>query len=247
MNGSVFIQYWLIGYFANDTQFAGSCPNGAQHYDNGSYQGTTVVHQYDCFWNGPSKPTPVYSTADLAGLAISGLAGTYDQVALYTDVGGELVSIAANPTTVLNLSEWWTSAEFNVFGPGSGVGGGLELRHVDGRSARDGRRRQQPDPADVHGEQLHGEINNLDRGAGVVLHDSGGRILGFSSRRATCRGRRHALLVSRRSEKAPVTLRDSRSSANIGTSMTSEAAGRPWLRARGCDSRRPRTRARACT
>jgi hypothetical protein len=122
LNGGIFIQYWLINYFATAQAAAAGCPNNYGSYDNGYYQGNTIVHEYDCYWNSQyTAPTPVFGTADLPGLALSAYAGgTYDQVTMYTDGGGEYLTMAASPTSVLNLDQWWTSAEFNVFGPGGG-------------------------------------------------------------------------------------------------------------------------------
>ena len=117
--GTVFIQYWLINYFAAAPTGTQSCPPGFTFDDNGYYVGTTIAHEYDCFATGSgSAGAPYYTAADLADVALSGSAGNTDQVVLYH--GGQAVAYTAPESSVLGLYQWWQSAEFNVFGPGEG-------------------------------------------------------------------------------------------------------------------------------
>jgi len=116
--GQLFIQYWLINYFTT-AQSGNPCPSGYNYYDNGYYQGTTVVHEYDCWSNGSgSVGAPYYTAEQLGGIALAGSAGSTDQATLFFN--NEVVTYTAPEGSVLNLNQWWQNAEFNVFGPGGG-------------------------------------------------------------------------------------------------------------------------------
>lgn len=120
LGSQLFIQYWLINYFATAAQSnALTCPDGFAPYDNGYYLGTTVDHQYDCYTSASSAASlPVYGASQLVGLRLSGSAGPAgNQVTLYDGVNQ--VATVSSPSQ-LSLSTWWESAEFNVFGPGVG-------------------------------------------------------------------------------------------------------------------------------
>jgi hypothetical protein len=93
----VFIEYWLLG-------FGSTCP-GSPWISDGSN---------NCFFNTPSTNVPPQTIADLASLILTATtANGQDQVVLTTASGPPLA--LSNPS-VLNLSQFWNSAEFNVFG-----------------------------------------------------------------------------------------------------------------------------------
>lgn len=154
---SLFIQYWLIGYSATASY---TCPNGGWQYDNGYYVGTTVQHQYDCYWNSPyASPAPaVYGGTDLADLSLGSWSfSSGDGVMLYYD--GTVTTFTAEDPPVLGLWTWWRSAEFNVFGPG---GGSAAVFNVGTTMAV----QQEIDPTTATptctGASYTGEINNLN-------------------------------------------------------------------------------------
>jgi hypothetical protein len=119
-DGEIYIQYWLINYFATAPASPSQCPNGSIYYDNGYYVGTTVQHQYDCYFNSPTAtPTPkVYGGTDLADLYLSAYAGSDDGILLY--YAGTMAAYTPGTPSMLGLDTWWRTAEFNVFGPGDG-------------------------------------------------------------------------------------------------------------------------------
>ena len=96
--GVAFIQYWLIAYNA-------TCPNGW------NTAGT------DCWRNGAnSVSVPSQVIGNLANLSLRGLANTTgSQDEIIMAVGSTLYT-ATNPASMLNLYQFWTEAEFNIFG-----------------------------------------------------------------------------------------------------------------------------------
>jgi hypothetical protein len=101
----VYIQYWLVG--------AQSCPPPPwMYFPGGPGEGS------GCYFSSPMTPVPVtgVTIVDLGGLILMGTAddGT-DTVALFGAPSGTAFATAQD--SVLNLQDYWTAAEFNVFGP----------------------------------------------------------------------------------------------------------------------------------
>lgn len=94
----VFMEYWLIG-------FGSPCPAGSWISDGVG----------DCWFNGPATAVPVQTVADLAGLTLTATAtmGGQDTAVVGTS-GGTLSAVGLD--SVLNLAQFWNTAEFNVFG-----------------------------------------------------------------------------------------------------------------------------------
>jgi hypothetical protein len=103
--GSAYIQYWLLDY-------GEGCPPGFLGYvDQG---------HLDCVTNSlDAASVPQQDITNLANLSITGFASSGGFDGLLMQVGSTLyvVSILDN---VLDLAPKWTTAEFNVFGDGSG-------------------------------------------------------------------------------------------------------------------------------
>jgi hypothetical protein len=95
-SGSVFMQYWLVG-------FGTPCPAG------------WMTNPAGCFKNSTATSVPVQPLTNFANLTLSGSAanGASDSVTLST--GTNMYSASANDN-VVNLSAGWQIAEFNVVG-----------------------------------------------------------------------------------------------------------------------------------
>ena len=96
--GDLFMQYWLVNY-------GKTCPSGWMAYGDDCYKNSSVI----------SVPTPALSS--LASLVLTGAAGTTDTVTM-SDGTGTLYTVSQ--ASALDLNQWWSAAEFNVFGPGGG-------------------------------------------------------------------------------------------------------------------------------
>jgi hypothetical protein len=120
IGGQLFMQYWLIDYFATAPAAGVTCPAGFNFYDNGYYEGTTVIHQYDCYVSSKSAANvPSFPATELQDVSMAAdVFGGADQATLY--YLGEVMAITPPEGSVLHADQWWTSAEFNVFGPGYG-------------------------------------------------------------------------------------------------------------------------------
>jgi len=97
----LFIQYWLLNHPSN-------CPSGYTYYaGNPGLPG--------CYMNSAAASVPIQPLNNLSALTLTGTAvsGGLDQLTLST--GTSLYSTYGEDT-VLNASNGWTSAEFNVFG-----------------------------------------------------------------------------------------------------------------------------------
>jgi hypothetical protein len=96
----VFIEYWLIGYGA-------TCPPGPW--------GHPPMDNSDCFYNGPATGVPTQTLADLASLTFTGTATSGGQdTAVLATTSGPLHAVGND--SVLNLANYWNTAEFNIFG-----------------------------------------------------------------------------------------------------------------------------------
>ena len=96
--GVVFMQYWLLNY--------GNCPQG---WDQ---------RGANCFTNSSAAAVPAQSLADLAQLTLTGQASAGTDTVILTTGSGPITAV--NQDSVLNLSLGWFTAEFNIFGDGSG-------------------------------------------------------------------------------------------------------------------------------
>jgi hypothetical protein len=119
--GSFVMQYWLINYGTetNQTCPAGPGPAGGwTFYDNANTCVTPVKHQYDCYGNGPSTASPnAISSINQLGqmsLVTTASAGGNDTAKLF--LSGVLAAGISNDDNIVNLAQFWTIAEFNVFG-----------------------------------------------------------------------------------------------------------------------------------
>lgn len=136
----VFIQYWLLDY-------KNPCPSGWTSSGN------------DCFANSAGAASiPDQPLSNLANLRLTGTAGSSDSVTMSVGTG-TLYSVSQ--ASVLNLSQQWSTAEFNVFGNGNGAEvsfnpGSTVVVHTLTSSAS-GTRHQ---PSDS-GQSFTGETNNL--------------------------------------------------------------------------------------
>jgi hypothetical protein len=101
-----FIQYWLVNWGTT------TCPGQAPWQQQGS----------DCVINVPSNPTTygAISASSLAGVTLTAHAGQgagdLDSVMVVTPNGNAQATATAN---YLNLAQYWSAAEFNVFGYGN--------------------------------------------------------------------------------------------------------------------------------
>lgn len=124
--GSFVMQYWLINYGTETNQ---TCPTvgpspagGWTFYDNVNTCVNPPVHQYDCYGNGPSTGSPdaISSINELGQMSMvtTASAGGEDTAKLFSS--GVKAAAIKNDDNIVNLSQFWTIAEFNVFGNGGG-------------------------------------------------------------------------------------------------------------------------------
>ncbi len=94
------MEYWLLGYGGT------TCPPG---------QPWIVAGGGNCVFNGPTTYVAPQTVADLAGLVMTATtsASGQDTVALATTSGN---LFATGQDSVLDLAQFWNTAEFNVFG-----------------------------------------------------------------------------------------------------------------------------------
>jgi hypothetical protein len=97
-----FMQYWLLNY--------GTCPAGWTNSPAGSS---------NCYFNSKfSHPIAPQTIANLAHLSLLGIAASQGtDTVMASTTGGNLYAYGQD--SVLNLSQGWQAAEFNVFGLGS--------------------------------------------------------------------------------------------------------------------------------
>src|SRR4029077_17263298 len=121
--GSVVMQYWLINYGTETNQ---TCPavggpfGGWTFYDNVNTCVNPPKHQYDCYGNGAStaSPSALASINQLGQISmvttVDGSAGGQDTLKVF--LPGAPAAAISNDDNIVNLSQFWTIAEFNVFG-----------------------------------------------------------------------------------------------------------------------------------
>ena len=99
--GGAFMQYWLLNY-------GPTCPSG------------WIASSGSCFRNSSIMPVPAQTVAALQSLSLTGMANSagLDTVILST---GTTLYRASGQDSVLNLSQGWTQAEFNIFGDGGSI------------------------------------------------------------------------------------------------------------------------------
>jgi hypothetical protein len=107
---TVYIDYWLLGYYST----YGQCPTlGLVNWNN--YANT------DCWANTLYASTGSQSPANLGSYSLLGgtvVSGSYDDNVQFCNSSNCYSYVL--PGTVLNLASGWVQAEFNVFGAGNG-------------------------------------------------------------------------------------------------------------------------------
>jgi hypothetical protein len=94
-----FIQYWLLDY-------GSACPSNWRSDNEG-----------DCYRNSAAVSVPTLSAANLAKATLTGATGSTDTVT-FTEDGSALYK--TSQANLVDLSQYWTDAEFNIFGNGGG-------------------------------------------------------------------------------------------------------------------------------
>lgn len=110
--------YWLLGYY----QTYGFCPGVSIPGGNLETPGTWSDDGGSCLAWGPAYGLQGFGIGNLGQIVLNGYTnwpGGFDVVQLCFD-GETPCSIAAAPTAVLDLNQYWTQTEFNVFGLGGG-------------------------------------------------------------------------------------------------------------------------------
>ena len=101
-SGGLLIEYWLIHY-------GNACPPG------------WTSSPPSCFKNSMTMPVPVQPLANLPNITVTGAvdaAGNTDTATLWT---GANMYVATGNDDVVDLSQAWNVAEYNVFGDGGGT------------------------------------------------------------------------------------------------------------------------------
>lgn len=114
---TIFIQYWLFNYAAKN---GGNCPN------TGPPSGSSwMVSQNDCYANSQAVTVPKQSVLNLANISFMAMImpssdqTNLDQL-LFCDQTAMKCMIVSVTDKVVNLSQNWNTAEFNIFGSGDG-------------------------------------------------------------------------------------------------------------------------------
>lgn len=99
----VFMQYWLINWGT-------TCSSGWKTFT----QNGTI----DCWKNSSAASVPGQSFINLPYLTLTGAAAGGTDTAMLGTSSGDLSAVGQD--SALNLEQYWTDAEFNVFGDGNG-------------------------------------------------------------------------------------------------------------------------------
>ncbi|HEY1917431.1 MAG TPA: hypothetical protein VGH27_17835 [Streptosporangiaceae bacterium] len=101
--GFIFMQYWLIDY-------AATCPKGWFTYST------------DCYSNSPSAQLPSgdITAAELASTQMVATASSSTDGVSLSDNGGQ-ATLVTNRDSKVDLSEFWNTTEWGVFGDGGGT------------------------------------------------------------------------------------------------------------------------------
>jgi hypothetical protein len=113
--GQLFMQYWLINYATENNH---TCPVGWDFYDNKNTCKNPPTHQYDCYTSTATTwidPVPLIGAVGNMSLVGTTTTGGNDTAILFSSSGVE-AGMATNDDNVVNLPEFWTVAEFNIFG-----------------------------------------------------------------------------------------------------------------------------------
>lgn len=139
----VFMEYWLLNY-------GPTCPPGSwlSHGAN------------DCWFNSTNARAPAITAAQLQGTTLTATVTATTDTLLLTLAGGLATANATD--TVVDLSQAWSSAEFNVFGDCCGTQANFSARTtmVPRITLTDGSKN--PPICQVNG--FTGETNNLSFG-----------------------------------------------------------------------------------
>ncbi len=111
--GTVFIQYWLIGYGAGGA----SCPGG--YTASGS----------NCYKNSSGTSAPSVAITGLANLTLTGTAASGGNDTVTFTNGGTAYSVTASDS-VLKIASVWNQSEFNIVGNGNGSQANLNMGSV---------------------------------------------------------------------------------------------------------------------
>lgn len=125
--GSTQIQYWLINWGPNQpstqcpTPRGAHCVNGFVSTDGWCPQVVSGFTDILCVVDAASPPSATAEPAtSLATLAVTGIAGSGSTAdAMVMTIGGHATT-GSGGNFFNDLSSWWTTAEFNVFGDGGG-------------------------------------------------------------------------------------------------------------------------------
>ena len=106
----IFIQYWLLGY----QRTYGSCPPPSASPPGGAW----LQYQGNCYANGNSQQVSSETASNLAYLSLEGYAkdSNSNDGAIFCDASVGYCWNAVTTYQVVNLYQYWTDAEFNVFG-----------------------------------------------------------------------------------------------------------------------------------
>ena len=95
----VFMEYWLLG-------FGPTCPAGAWRHPPGDTS--------NCFFNSASTGAPGITAAQLQSTTLTGTASAATDTVVLVTAGGTATAMAAD--SVVDLSQSWTAAEWNIVG-----------------------------------------------------------------------------------------------------------------------------------
>jgi hypothetical protein len=157
---SIYIQYWLDNYAA---QNGGTCPsNIPSGIGSWMISGPLSAPTSSCFANSPSIKVPTQTVSNLANDAMWGqIQNGLDEV-VFCDRTVSSCATASARDSVIDLSQYWNSSEFNILGLGDGSeaifnqGAGMQLTNTVVTD-------QGGDlPLDCINDGFTGETNNLN-------------------------------------------------------------------------------------
>ncbi|MFJ1267069.1 VWD domain-containing protein [Legionella lytica] len=109
-SGTAFIQYWLINYGPTCPTSGGPAGTGWISYSNSCYGNSNAV---------TVTASPPLNISKLNQMVVAGQAAAGGNDTFTMTVGGTAYS-TNDHDTVVNLANYWQTAEFNVFGDGNG-------------------------------------------------------------------------------------------------------------------------------
>jgi hypothetical protein len=99
--GEIFMQYWLINYDA-------TCPSGWNSYLS------------DCYTNSNATTVPTVTAKKLGSVKLTGSATSGGQDGVSLSVGSGSATSVTNSDSEVDLSAFWNTAEWGVYGDGGG-------------------------------------------------------------------------------------------------------------------------------